>query len=63
LGVLPMKIALQYREQARRVYYGPVFEAKTEILAKQNLRHPTGVLPCDAAFGWGCLINSLYEEE
>ncbi len=28
-----MKIALQYREQARRVYYGAVFEAKKEILA------------------------------
>ncbi len=28
-----MKIALQYREQARRVYYGAVFEAKKKILA------------------------------
>ena len=27
-----MKIALQYREQARRVYYGAVFKAKKEIL-------------------------------
>ncbi len=26
-----MKIALRYREQARRVYYGAVFEAKKEI--------------------------------
>ncbi len=30
-GVLRIKIALQYREQARRVYYGAVFEAKQEI--------------------------------
>jgi len=30
-GVLPMKITLQYHEQARRVYYGAVFEAKKEI--------------------------------
>jgi len=29
--VLPMKIALQYREQASRVYYRAVFEAKKEI--------------------------------
>jgi hypothetical protein len=29
-----MKIALQYREQARRVYYGAVFEAKKEILVQ-----------------------------
>jgi hypothetical protein len=28
---MKMKIALQYREQARRVYYGAVFEAKKEI--------------------------------
>lgn len=27
-----MKIALQYRDQARRVYYASVFEAKQEIL-------------------------------
>lgn len=27
-----MKIALQHRDQARRVYYGAVFEAKKEIL-------------------------------
>jgi hypothetical protein len=27
-----MKIALQYRELARRVYHGAVFEAKKEIL-------------------------------
>ena len=26
-----MKIVSQYREQARRVYYGAVFEAKKEI--------------------------------
>jgi len=32
-GVLPMKIAFQYREQARRVNYGAVFEAKKETLA------------------------------
>jgi len=31
-GALPVKIALPYREQARRVYYGAVFEAKKEIL-------------------------------
>ena len=31
-GVLPMKIALQYRDQARRVYCCVVFEPKKEIL-------------------------------
>jgi uncharacterized protein YdhG (YjbR/CyaY superfamily) len=35
-GVLPMKIALLYREQARQVYHGAVFEAKKEILATMN---------------------------
>jgi hypothetical protein len=29
-----MKIALQYREQASRVYYRAVFEAKKEIPGK-----------------------------
>jgi hypothetical protein len=29
-----MKIALQYLEPARRVYYGAVFEAETEILVE-----------------------------
>ncbi len=28
-----MKIALQYREQARRVYYGATFKAKKEVPA------------------------------
>jgi hypothetical protein len=27
-GVVPMKIALQYREPARRVYHGATFKAK-----------------------------------
>lgn len=35
-GVLPMKIALQYRKQARHVYHGAVFEAKKEILVTMN---------------------------
>jgi len=30
-GVLPIKIVSQCREQARRVYYGAVFEIKKEI--------------------------------
>jgi hypothetical protein len=30
-GVLPMKNRLRCREQARRVYYGAVFEIKKEI--------------------------------
>lgn len=33
-----MYIALQYREQARRVYYGAVFEAMKEILVEARLR-------------------------
>jgi hypothetical protein len=33
-GVLPMKIVSQCREQARRVYYGAVFEIKKEIPAE-----------------------------
>ena len=32
-GVLSMKIISQCREQARRVYYGAVFEIKKEILS------------------------------
>jgi hypothetical protein len=35
-GMLPLKIALKYREPARRVYYGAVFEAKKEILDKEE---------------------------
>jgi hypothetical protein len=34
LGVLPMKIDLQNREQARRAYYGAVFETKKKIPEK-----------------------------
>jgi len=47
-----MKIALQYREQARRVYYGPVFEAKKEILDQWNLGRCRAVL-ARIADGWG----------
>lgn len=35
-----MKIALQYREQARRVYYGAVFETKKDILDESSLGNP-----------------------
>jgi Transposase DDE domain group 1 len=35
-GVLPMKIVSQCREQARRVYYGAVFEIKKEIRAERG---------------------------
>src|ERR1017187_2749675 len=35
-AVLPMKIVSQCREQARRAYYGAVFEAKKEIPDETN---------------------------
>src|ERR1017187_8925624 len=35
-GVLQMKIVSQCREQARRAYYGAVFEAKKEIPDETN---------------------------
>jgi hypothetical protein len=37
-GVLPIKIVSQCREQARRVYYGAVFEIKKEIPAWGRIR-------------------------
>jgi uncharacterized protein YdhG (YjbR/CyaY superfamily) len=37
-----MKIALQYREEARQVYPSPVFEAQKEILVTMNKALPQG---------------------
>jgi hypothetical protein len=53
-----MKIALQYREQARRVYYGAVFEAKKEILAL-GVCFKLKPLPKEPMIPWLC-CEALY---